>query len=524
MIVPVDGTKIERGIIMKKWTRLLSVFLAVVMLCSTVVLSAAAESEPTEVIFYFLGEELEDDKVVLSAINEKLKEKLNCYMTVEYVSFGEINTTYPLLLASQTRMDAIFSAYFTGYGTLASKSAFMEMSDDMLQTYAPITWDHTPKEVWDQARVNGKIYMVPQEMIQNIQATVGIRGDLRAKYQLPEITDLSSLEAFMAAVHENEKGIVPLLFGSMYTYLDDLLLYTPNEWAVDANFPQICMAYDIKEEAPVPFCYLYTDEFKERCETAYRWNQNGWISKDSLSNTNTNRENMANGKTAVMLDNAGTVNSANEDLKKNGTDEFLEIYDLSGEKNMLRYSATGGGISLPINSQHPELVLQIIDYLRNDKEMNYLVQRGIYGEDAQWYFAGELNEDGTTNENVTAAGARSQLYGGNWICWSAFRNWDYQIIESEQNSIPGYREIFFDMDSRSINNIMQSFTFDSSNCQNELAAMQNVYEQYGKPLRLGFVDPATGVAEYIALMEAAGLKTVIEAYTVQAAAYIAANQ
>ena len=80
------------------------------------------------------------------------------------------------------------------------------------------------------------------------------------------------------------------------------------------------------------------------------------------------------------------------------------------------------------------------------------------------------------------------------------------------------------MDSRSINNIMQSFTFDSSNCQNELAAMQNVYEQYGKPLRLGFVDPATGVAEYIALMEAAGLKTVIEAYTTQAAAYIAANQ
>lgn len=143
----------------------------------------------------------------------------------------------------------------------------------------------------------------------------------------------------------------------------------------------------------------------------------------------------------------------------------------------------------PINSQHPELVLQIIDYLRNDKEMNYLVQRGIYGEDAQWYFAGELNEDGTTNENVTAAGARSQLYGGNWICWSAFRNWDYQIIESEQNSIPGYREIFFDMDSRSINNIMQSFTFDSSNCQNELAAMQKRLRTVREAAALGLCRP-----------------------------------
>ena len=511
---------------MKTWTRLFATLMTLVMLCAAVPLAALAEEQPTEVIFYFLGEELEDDKVVLAAINEKLKEKLNCYMTVSYVPFGEVNTTYPLLLASQTEMDAIFSAYFTGYGTLAAKNAFMEMTEDMLKTYAPITWEHTPQEVWDQAKVNGKIYMVPQEMIQNIQATVGIRGDLREKYGIPEVTDVASLETYMAAVHENESGIAPLLIGGTLnvSYLDDILMLTCHEWAADANFPQTCMVYDLMEEEPVTFCYLYTDEFRERCEIAYRWNQNGWISKDSLSNTNTNRENMANGKTAVMMDNAGTINAANEDLKKNGTGEFVEIADFSGDNHMLRYAATGGGISLPINSRHPELVLQIIDYLRNDKEMNYLVQRGIYGEDAQWYFAGELNEDGTLNENVIAAGERSQLYGGNWICWSAFRNWDYQTIEAEQNCIPGYRDIFYDMDARSVNNILQSFTFDSSQYQSELATLQNVYEQYGKPLRLGFVDPATGVDEYIQMMEAAGLQTVINAYVEQAAAYIEANK
>lgn len=80
------------------------------------------------------------------------------------------------------------------------------------------------------------------------------------------------------------------------------------------------------------------------------------------------------------------------------------------------------------------------------------------------------------------------------------------------------------MDSRSVNNILQSFTFDSSMYQSELATMQNVYEQYGKPLRLGFVDPATGVDEYIQMMEAAGLKTVIDAYVAQAAAYVEANK
>ena len=129
-----------------------------------------------------------------------------------------------------------------------------------------------------------------------------------------------------------------------------------------------------------------------------------------------------------MVDNfPGTVNSANEDLeRRTGGNERLEMIDLSGDSLLLRYKATGGGLSIPTNSAHPELVLQVIDYLRNDKEMNYLIQRGIYGEDAQWTFAGELNEDGSLNENVIASGARSSLYGGNWICWSAFRNWDYQ--------------------------------------------------------------------------------------------------
>ncbi|MGN0801194.1 MAG: DUF3502 domain-containing protein [Candidatus Faecivicinus sp.] len=505
---------------MKKFIRFLSTLLAALLLIAMLPATLAESAEPTELIFYFLGEELEDDKVVISQVNEKLIEKLNCYMTVEYVPFGEVSTTYPLLFASQTRMDAIFASFFTGYATLANKDAFMELTEDMLKEYAPLTWEDTPASVWDQAKVNGRIYAVPQLQVENIQGVIGIRGDLREKYGLPEVTDFESLENYLAAVAENETNLVPMLFGSMWTYLPDILLFIPNEWALDSNFNQLCMAFDLTEEAPTPFCYLYTDEYKAVLETIYRWNQNGWISKDSLSNTHTNRENMSNGKMAVMMDNSGTVNTTGQDLLNDGSGAFLEMVDLSGDAQMLRYKATGGMIALPSQSQHPELVLQVIDYLRNDKEMNYLVERGIEGEDAQWTFAGELNEDGTLNENVIVPGARSSLYGGNWICWSAFRNWDYQTMPAAENCIAGYRETWSDMNARSINNIMQSFTFDSTNYQNELAALQSVYDEYGKPLNLGFVDPATGLDDYIRMMEAAGLNTVIEAYLEQAAAYL----
>lgn len=510
---------------MKKLSRLLATLLALAMLLPMFSGIALAE-EPTELIFYFFGDEAEDDHLVLAEINKKLAEKLGVTMKVKYLPFGEVFTTYPLMFAGQTEMDAIFSSYWSGFASLAAKNAFMEITEEMLKENAPITWEHTPESVWDQARVNGKIYMVPQLMIQNLQGVAGIRGDLREKHGLAPVTDLASLEAYMAAIYEKEQGIVPMLFGSMGGYLSDILMTNLNEWAIDSNYTQLCMAYKITAEGNglKPFCYLYTDEYRQYIETVYRWNQNGWISRDSLSNTQTNRENMANGRSAIMYDNAGTVNSANQDLKVAGTGAFVELTDLSGDAKLLRYQATGGGLSIPTNSKHPDKVLQVIEYLRNDKEMNWLVERGIQGEDAQWTFAGELNEDGTLNENVISYGKRASMYGSNWICWSAFRNWDYQVIESKEDSCVGYREAVEDMNDRSIDCLMQSFLFDNSQYLNELAAIQSVVDQYGSPLSLGFIDPATGIDEYIQMMEAAGLKKVVDAYCEQAAAYIEANK
>ena len=77
---------------MKTFTRFLSALLIALLLVPTASVALAETAEPTELIFYFLGEELEDDPVVIGAINEKLIEKLNCYMTVEYIPFGEVNT------------------------------------------------------------------------------------------------------------------------------------------------------------------------------------------------------------------------------------------------------------------------------------------------------------------------------------------------------------------------------------------------------------------------------------------------
>lgn len=46
---------------MKNWKRLLATLMTLAMICTALPWTALAEAQPTEVIFYFLGEELEDD-------------------------------------------------------------------------------------------------------------------------------------------------------------------------------------------------------------------------------------------------------------------------------------------------------------------------------------------------------------------------------------------------------------------------------------------------------------------------------
>ena len=64
------------------------------------------------------------------------------------------------------------------------------------------------------------------------------------------------------------------------------------------------------------------------------------------------------------------------------------------------------------------------------------------------------------------------------------------------------------MDSRSIDNMR---LLPSMLQTTKLAAIQSVYDEYGKPLNLGFVDPSTGLKIH-QTDGSVGLSTVIDAY------------
>lgn len=487
--------------------------------------SSSESTTSTDVVtleFYFFGDEAKDDQMVLDKINERLRSDLNCEMHVNYVPFSNFQTQYPLLFASQTEMDGVFSSYWCGYAAQARKNAYMEITEDMLKQYAPETYKNTPEDAWNQAKVDGKLYMIPQTWRENLQPMVGIRGDLREKYGLDGIKTVEDLEAYMQAVRDNESGIVPYTADSTDggNELRQLIVTTPNEWASDTSFPQLYATYNINDAKPEIFSLLETEEYKAFVKRMYDWNQKGYISKDSLSNETWGRDLFDNGKIATYFYNSGTINNMqnlmDESIKSAGGK--VEIYDISGDAKLLPYAFTGGGLSIAATSKHPELVLEVIDLLRNDKEMNWLVERGIQGR--HWDFSGDKNDDGTLNENSTVPGPNSADYGTNWICYSAFRNWDYQAWPADAACVPGYKDMLADFANRAQSNIMQSFVFDSTEYTNQLAALNNVVAQYATPLELGFVDPDEGYNKLMEQLKAAGYDEVLAAYQEQAKTFL----
>ena len=72
-------------------------------------------SEPMELKMYLIGDRTPDFDEVYGKINEILEEKLNCTLSVDFLSWGEHDTKYSLLFSGGEDFDLIFTASSWGH-------------------------------------------------------------------------------------------------------------------------------------------------------------------------------------------------------------------------------------------------------------------------------------------------------------------------------------------------------------------------------------------------------------------------
>ena len=135
--------------------------------------NAAADADTSEhvVITYMTtgdapsGDALNTYNDMMEKLNAILTEKVNAELETYFISWTDYLANYNLTLA---QMDGSVDLVGTSSDWLdswpnAKNGAFLELSEEMLQTYAPQTWANVPADHWELCKYDGEIYLMPED-------------------------------------------------------------------------------------------------------------------------------------------------------------------------------------------------------------------------------------------------------------------------------------------------------------------------------------------------------------------------
>ena len=328
------------------------------------------------------------------------------------------------------------------------------------------------------------------------------RGDLAAEAGLTDDIDTwEEIEEFGDWLKANhpEMEVIDMYAGNVELSLQ----WERNLGNYEIDSGNRYIFYDPSEEHPTVFA-LYDDptapEFYDMC---YRFGEKGFWSKSALSDTDSAKT--QNGKAAMKFHNIDTwsgytVNHPEWDFKYGVMTN--DIAHLPYTQDCMVISNT---------AQNPERAMMFWDLLTTDQEVYDAFYYGVLGTTY------ELNEEGQFS--ITDP----DLYSTSAM-WAA-RTFD---LNRNQKGVPEFYDTVRadwekNIEAGKGTERFTGFVFDTSNITTQLANCQNVRQQYGWPLELGYVDPVAGLAEYKQKMQEAGIDDVIAEAQKQLDAYLEAQ-
>jgi putative aldouronate transport system substrate-binding protein len=489
---------------------IVSIMLVLALALPTLAVSTATTKstklEYVQIKYYTLGDKSKDTDLILDQMNKKLKETINATLKVDYISWGDWATKYPLIFASGDDFDAIASAYWSFYAQQAKKNGFMEITKELLTEYAPKTLKDLSQGAWDSTKVDGKMYMIPQGWKGYIQRMYVIRGDLRQKYGLPEIKKFSDYVTYLKTIAKNENDILAYnadstagsYFQDLFTQWNEMDYITGlNSALYKITDPK---AYKIVSLFDMPGFVDFLKKMRDLKEA-------GCWSKSALSNTQLITDAFVNGKSASMLYGLDWPNgSAYIPWKTKHPTWKLEVFDSTEGKKVQNFSPLGAGVSIHNTSKNAIRFIMATELLKMDKGLNELVNQGIKG--VHW------DPVGVKKAKYYPAASN---YNSDSFTWG-FRSNKYQKFPVD--TYKGFDTLNNSLSKRVVFHPLQSFNYDISDFKNENAAVQNVIMQYYTPLILGFVDPESGLATLKDKLKDAGYYKMLAECQSQADAYM----
>jgi len=455
----------------------------------------ASGKAPTVVIAFmtWAGRLVGTDRIAeeMSKITmEKLGVKVEL-MPMDAASYAQ---NMNLMLASGEQVD-LFNAVSVGFMPCYNKGYLMDLEEDnLLATYGQGIIDTFTALELSGVRVGGTLYGVPVKK-DDASGKFGISiptkyldeigVDWQSMYANPEdeiiYTDFDFIEDVFTKLHAQ--------------YPDKTTFYTDPGSTVSQ-----CLAMDSPSDMfgvlldptnSLELSDLFSSQmYYDLCARFYKWNQNGWISPDAITETNATTTQVKAGSLCAYK-TATKPGIRQQESNLCGTP--VAIFQLGPDfKGSSAYNTMPWAINQ--NTDDPVAAMQVLNLLYTDPDLSTLICWGEEGKEWQETGDGHI----TFAEGIDAQ--NSEYY--NNVNWQMPNQFIARIWEGDSLDLWERMQSYND---NALASKAMGFTFDNSNVTAEYTALTNAYSEYQRQLELGFLNPDEGIPKLVERLKAAGL-------------------
>lgn len=429
----------------------------VLMGCSSNPTSSNGE-EITTLKWYAIGGEPKDyDKVVAKA-NEYLGEKIGVNLDMTFIDYNDYNQKMSVIVNSGEDFDIAFTCSWAGdYLGNSRKGAFLEL-DPYLDTLGKEMKEEIDGRFWEGAKIDGKTYAVPTQKELGVAPMWVFTKEYVDKYNIPfnEIHTLEDLEPWLKVIKENEPDVVPLYItkGFSYTVFFDQLV------------DPVGILLDDNGELKIQNMFE-TEEMKSALETLRRYYQAGYINADSATaqDDKSIKRFVTKADGQPYAEEIWSENLGYPVVSSQITDTWIT-----------NGSTTGSMMAVSSNSKNKEKAIKFLNLLNTDKELRNLINYGIEGTHYE-----------KVSDNVIKLIDKSSYDVPYFALGNLF------ITYVTENEPATKWDEFQDFNDAAKVSPALGFKFNSKEVSTEIAAVNNVLEEFKSTLYSGSVD----VDEYL---------------------------
>ena len=443
---------------------------------------------------------------VAEAIRELTLERINVAANANWVTGGNWQNTVLLAISGGEKLDVIATTMGNTPAVLYTQKQALDISKYM-EEYGSETLE-LMKEYIGVGQYGGGLYGIPtlRNYCKNgyIAMNAEILDALGLREKAEKCRSFSELEEIYQAVKENytDKGEGIYAFGSSSA------LYSDNYISNGDNFDDYIVYDNLGGTGSTLFCqedgkiqsYYALPNFADECRRVRDWTEKGYNWPESAVDTTFQDELM---KQKVLFSIAVGSEYGVQTTKSNSYG--YEVFCLELCKGIVKTAQPlSWGCAVPVTTEEPEAACKFINMMYTDSDLMNLLVWGVEGVDY------------TVKDDQVVSAEGGHFYEADFLIGNN------TILTPLYGNGPDFYEKVKEINATADKSKFLGFNITTTDMDMWLSQISTVTDQYSKSLMYGGYTEEV-MAEYVAKLEAAGVRDYQEAAQKQLDAFMAAK-